>query len=216
MAGAPVLDGSIPSVNRPLEPNIESFQFPSGSDTVTMKLLFANDGPLTGSIDFGDGPQLPPPSDPNVGYPPGCNGSMKAYEGFWFTLLGGTLTAQRVQLGLWSAEIYNAWCKLLTPYQGWVCGDNWGGGGCANGLEAGCCTNPPDGGATVHLDCCKFQLCQANTGVCICDNAGCNANIPPILPQWADLLFDMHLSGTNLDGSITGPLGNHNVHLVQQ
>jgi hypothetical protein len=46
---------------------IESFQFPDGSDSVTLTLSFNVDGTVTGTVQFGSAPLLAPPTDPNVG-----------------------------------------------------------------------------------------------------------------------------------------------------
>jgi len=52
------------------------YQFPSGSTRFELELQRGSEGSgsaLVGSLTFGEGAPLPPPTDPDVGYPPGTN-----------------------------------------------------------------------------------------------------------------------------------------------
>jgi hypothetical protein len=52
------------------------YQFPSGSTRFELELQRGSEGSgsaLVGSLSFGEGAPLPPPTDPDVGYPPGTN-----------------------------------------------------------------------------------------------------------------------------------------------
>lgn len=86
-----------------------------------MTLAFAADGTVTGTVFFGNGPPLAPPTDPNVGYPPGYVGNIAVVpttvsplEDFAFTVLGGTYTPPRLTLGIDTAELWKKWCELQT------------------------------------------------------------------------------------------------------
>lgn len=52
------------------------YQFPSGSTRFELELRPGSEGSglaLVGTLTFGEGPPLPPATDPDVGYPPGTN-----------------------------------------------------------------------------------------------------------------------------------------------
>jgi hypothetical protein len=50
---------------------LENYRLMSGSDVVTVAMQLPHGpGTVTGSVAFGAGPLLAPPTDPNVGYPP--------------------------------------------------------------------------------------------------------------------------------------------------
>ncbi|HEY8091570.1 MAG TPA: hypothetical protein VIF09_27080, partial [Polyangiaceae bacterium] len=97
---------------------IESFKFPDGSDTVVMTLAFATDGTVTGTVFFGDGPALAPPTDSDVGYPPGLESQGQPtlpddlLEGFAFTVLTGKYPSPRLTLGVDPGELWKQWCGL--------------------------------------------------------------------------------------------------------
>ena len=209
----------------------EAFQFPSGSDTVVLTLSFAGDGTVTGTVFYGDGPPLPPPTDPNVGYPPYFNDEClppgpfaeltPTLEGFAYTLFGGKYSAPRVTLGgIDPREVVKAWCELQTPGYDpssgkWDCLPNTGAAGlgapntsrfCDGGDN--CAYIPPDGGWT-PVNCLKMDMCISSQGACTCDTTSCT--YPLVAPTRAPE-FDMQLNGTHLDG--TGAFGV--VHLIQQ
>ena len=55
---------------------IQSFMFPDGTDTVVMTLAFAADGTVTGTVFFGTGPVLAPPTNPERGLSAGSHGRL--------------------------------------------------------------------------------------------------------------------------------------------
>lgn len=203
---------------------IESFQLASGSDSVAFTLT-TNAGVVTGTVTYGDGPQPPAPTDPNGVYPPTYVNSQQSgpnlggtlapqnyIEGFHFTIAGGTTDGSRVRFGTQSTELFKPWCELQTqtwsegnngapPY---ACLPNWGFQSDAASCSS---TNPADASQTITYPCEKLALCEG-ASVCTCDASSCD--VPTTTP---DISFDMVFTPGALDGSITGSLGNENVHL---
>src|SRR5258708_7537979 len=86
---------------------IESFQFADGSDTLAMTLAVQPDGSVKGTVVFGSKPSPPPPTNPDVGYPPGADllGMGVAQpgffgEGFPYTAEKTSLDGGRLELGV--------------------------------------------------------------------------------------------------------------------
>jgi hypothetical protein len=206
---------------------IESFMFPDGSDTVVMTLSFAADGAVTGTVFFGDGPALAPPTDPNVGYPPGFSGDTPGapLEGFDFTVLKGTYAAPpRVHLQVDPAEQWKQWCELQTTIYPEY--NSTSDGGCGVLLGYGClpnavtqfgsscawgpsCQQP----AVTPVDCGKLALCGP-LGPCECTATSCTVQVGPT----GSVAFDMQLASGSLNGSTTGIERSQalNVHLTRQ
>jgi hypothetical protein len=205
---------------------IESYMFPDGSDTVVMALMFASDGSITGTVFFGDGAPLAPPTDPNVGYPPGYNGppgDPRGMEGFAFTALDGSYAAPRARLGIQPTEMWKQWCEIQTTiypqYNGTTdggCG-NFLGYGCLPNAATMCCSNCQwsscDHPAWTNIDCEKLRLCGELPVTCVCTSTSCTV---PLTPP-GNVAFDMQLVAGALSGSVSG-LGNSvlNVHLTRQ
>jgi hypothetical protein len=99
----------------------EAYTFmPDGSDRVRLTI----DANGQGTLEVGNAALLPPPTDPNVGYPPGLvidspelapalTGQL--VEGFLFPIYATRVQADRIQLGAQSTDLYAAWCALQTP-----------------------------------------------------------------------------------------------------
>ena len=206
---------------------VESYMFPDGSDTVQMALRFAQDGTITGTVRLGDLPLYPPPTDPNVGYPPGIMPGSEAYEGFEFTIVKGAYTSPRVQLWLVEREVYKQWCELQTTIY-----PIYNGGTCDGGVPLSYNCLPNAGGGEVQgnpgqcdyftacsypqmtiIDCGKFKLCtQPGLAPCTCTATQCT--VPLVAPEANS--FDMTLSGSSLDGSTSFFGGPFDVHLSKQ
>ncbi len=240
--GAPTGDGTGADASSPLPLSgtyvgyIESFSFPDGSDAVSMTLVFAGDGTVTGSITFGDGPPLPPPTDPDVGYPPGLvttPGMALPFEppveGFAFTALQASYAAPRVRAQLDPREVWKQWCQLQTTIYPQYNGDSDGGCGALEGY--GCLPNAgfggledagPDGGCGWYscqqpwtpIDCGKEALCLPNGSPCTCTATSCTV----VVGTTGAVSFDMQLASGHLDGSVTGIEASQvlNVHLTRQ
>lgn len=179
---------------------IENFTFPDGSDTMTLVVHAESNDSITGTLTFGTRAAPPPPTDPNVGYPPGAEPNPltpASIEGFHYTLVGGKLTGTRVQFGVSTLELWKAWCALQTPEpppagstgEPWGCNPrSFGGPGessppvCVGGQSSG------------QVDCGKAAICTSD--VCDCTMTACTVDRP--MP---DLTFDMQWNGGRLDGS---------------
>lgn len=232
--------GGSPDSSSPSPPSgvytgyIASYMFPDGSDTVKMTLTFDGSGDVTGTVYFGNAAPLPPPTDPNVGYPPGYSAFGNAttpYEGFDFTVLGGTYAASpRVQLSIYQQEIWKAWCALQTAYPEYA----WDGeadAGCTGSVTGYACL--PLGGsftssgtqcsistcedpAGMPVDCGKLTLCGALGGsACTCDASACSDPTP----STGNVAFDMRLDGDMLSGTVTGLASGstpYDVYLTRQ
>jgi hypothetical protein len=208
---------------------IESFKFPDGSDTVIMSLTFADDGKVTGTVFFGDSPALAPPTDPNLGYPPGYTGlpdpGRSTLESFAFTVLGAIYASPRVTLGFDANELWKAWCGTQTTIYPKYNGESDGGCGPLIGYgclpdigygqgTGGCTWYSCDQPANTPVDCGKLALCGGQgPNPCTCTATSCTVSAP-VTPG---ITFDMQLVSGALDGSEQGIGGSAlNVHLVKQ
>ncbi|HTV19294.1 MAG TPA: hypothetical protein VMG12_11500 [Polyangiaceae bacterium] len=126
------------------------YQFPSGSTQIVLDVAGADgtssqDGPVAGSIRFGEGDALPAPTDPDSGYPAGVSydallqyggegigvafiddGTLPPFEGVDYPIstrgeliseeTGETTAADGVVSFTFSAnQPLDAWCQLQTP-----------------------------------------------------------------------------------------------------
>jgi hypothetical protein len=98
----------------------EAYTFmPDSSDRV--RLTIGADG--QGTVEVGDAALLPPPTDPNVGYPsrgqPQSDGSglnSGLAGGVLYPIYAARVQESRIQAGLKPNDYYGAWCALQTPY----------------------------------------------------------------------------------------------------
>jgi hypothetical protein len=192
---------------------VENHYFPSGSDEVRIVIT---DGAPSGHVVFGNG-MPPPPPDPNTGYPPSSGGGaagaagagarpgFEVYEGFRYTILAGNVTRDRVRFKVESRELWKEWCALQTPVP---LQDGSGGYGClpnrgyaSDGTRCWLDDN-------TEVNCGKAQLCSF--GVCECTAQSCKAS------GYGDTVFDLDHRSNELDGSVNGIFGLHNVRLTQE
>jgi hypothetical protein len=173
---------------------VENYQFASGSDAIALHLDPAMGTSVTGQARFGDAPDLPPATDPDVGYPsdlPAYGTPVKTQEGFDFTLENATLSTDRIQFSVLGDEVWNTWCSLQTPVlsQG------------ADPPFYGCLPNSytpdPCTAGGVSVDCGKLRLCTFEN-VCTCDASGC------VGAGSGKLDFDLSIEGDKAHGSVTG------------
>jgi hypothetical protein len=192
---------------------VENYAFADGSDTVVMT-LDAVTAQVAGHVTFANSSPPPPPTDPDVGYPPGTSDPNfpMIYGGFSYSLLAGTFDGQRLKFNVAPRELWKQWCELQTSYADEVnpgnygCLPNWGGG--STGGQ--CYQQNPATHEVVYVDCEKLQLCAfLGSMVCHCCAEGCTADMENAVS------FDMVLAPPNADGSVD--LGGvHNVHLTLQ
>jgi hypothetical protein len=178
---------------------LENAQLSNGSNRLTMTLSVGPDGVANGTLLLGDGALLAPPSDPNVGFPPGTQfptfpSPLGFFEGFPYTMLDGHLSGSKLTFGLADAELWAQWCSLQKP------------------LSA---SHVPDGGViysctSTNLDSSRSHFYLCSSYACDCSATACRgAQIPP------NLSFALTISGATADGTISGELGDHAVHFVR-
>ncbi len=193
---------------------IENLVWPSGSDALRVVIRAANASHVCGTVTFGQGTPPPPPTDPEVGYPPGYEQGGPTptlqdalFEGFPMALLEGKATEFRLQFGATSRELWKSWCELQTSYVTST--------GLYNCLPEPSeeTFSPPSGcsevtrdGTYLPLDCGKLALCLTLYPVCTCSIDGCT------VPPYPEVRFDMRITGGAAQGSVAfGQL--HNLYL---
>ncbi|MFO0588160.1 MAG: hypothetical protein U0441_11500 [Polyangiaceae bacterium] len=186
---------------------IENYKFPSGSDHLTVRITGVVDGVATGTVRLGDAPDLPPPTDPDVAYPPDYSATHHGeigpkdgapYEGFDYTLQDGVYTATRLKGHMFGTEVWNAWCALQTPYE---LPSSPGMYKCTpNGPETWDFDNNVCTDNGIQFDCGKQQLCSGIT--CECDADHCHGSMTD-----QKLVFDLKIEGGQAHGSVEGLLG---------
>lgn len=97
----------------------EAYTFgPSNSDRIRLVL----DSQGHGTVQVGSDALLPPPTDPNVGYPPGATtkdtlvDTSSLIGGVLYPVYAAQVQANRIQIGLKPNDYYGAWCALQTSY----------------------------------------------------------------------------------------------------
>jgi hypothetical protein len=210
---------------------LENAQFSNGSNRLKMTLSVASDGTATGTMLLGDGALLQPPTDPNVGYPPGVMfptaGPLGFFEGFPYTMLGGKRSGSTLTFRLGEYELWKQWCSMQKSYiearypDGgalYSCTPNAGPGFGGDGSCTINVTNPTTM-QSVPVECGKAELCS-NTP-CVCSATACRVwdwMDPQVVDELAgepDLSFDLSINGATADGTMSGELGDHPVHFVR-
>ncbi len=199
--------------------HLVNHQFTDGSDALTMTLDFAANGTVTGSLLLGSGSILQPPTDPNVGYPPGNLGQVVAVEGFPYTILDGTSIGPHLTFHVAESEVWTQWCALQTSYPvlsfdggpAYTRGPNFYS--CSPSYpnqslgfdSSGCYVDD------VPINCGKSNLCMH--GVCQCSATGCQVDTN----SGADIALDLDLllPNTRAAGTITGEFGTYDVRFTR-
>jgi hypothetical protein len=201
-----------------------------GPTTVVMTLAFSSSA-VTGTVFFGDGPPLAPPTNPDVGYPAGYTGvgyGPLPRKGYPFTVLKGTVDGSRVTLQVNTKELYAKWCELQTMtyrwpgYAGSVYGCMPQGGGSLDPESdgpLGCITTPQEG-APMPIDCVKAMLC-GSADVCTCSATGCTRTLstaPDVPLGDGPVQFVMERTGDAMNGTVVGlhdSVEGFNVHMTR-
>jgi hypothetical protein len=188
--------------------HLDGLQLPSGSTAVRLVISGANSLRVCGTMILGEEQApWPPPTNPDVGYPPDvANNAEHAFssyisvlEGVPLTLVGGRATPPRLRFRA-SYGQWREWCALQTPYpcEGvaapeYYCVPARGSGGLAPRVrytQEGCIADY--GGKTIAVDCGKAALCFG--GPCTCDAKACSA--PPL---WG-MNYDVLVRGDTIEG----------------
>ena len=156
---------------------IDGYQFPSGSNMIRLALGI---GQITGMVVLGDGPALPPATDPNVGYPPDYHLANGVYwaEGFAYSIVYGKAAPWQLQFAIQNNELWSDWCAEQTPVAGSsTCLPNWPGDHIigTNGSPDQCYQQDPANGRKTVVDCGKYDLCITYP-VCACSAPACVLN----------------------------------------
>ena len=188
---------------------------PSGSNALKLEITRDDQDGVTGKMLFGEG-LLPPPTDPNVGYPPNISlspypgsASIIVVEGFPYPLRTGSLSQSHLSVNVSNFAPWADWCALQTSPDGQ--------GRCVQNLpeqyndDGIHCTE----GASDPINCGKLWLCGLEYPVCTCDKTGpCK-----LAPLGADLgmTVDVTISGDMASGHINiNGFGDKTVHLTKQ
>lgn len=187
---------------------VENFQFRSGSDAIRIDIDSVAGGEIHGSVRFGTGPSLSPPTDPHVGYPPSADplphyDTTLPYEGFDFTMLGAQLTERRLRFSIDPRELWTGWCELQTSYRlvpdadAYSCIPNE-----STTFSSVCLlgTQPADCG---YLDLCKWMVCD-------CGESGCTVDARPSID------FDFVVEPQAANGSMSRDGIISNVRLTRE
>ncbi|MEP6653449.1 MAG: hypothetical protein ABJA82_08835 [Myxococcales bacterium] len=98
---------------------VEAFTFRSGTDRVRVVLSPTGDGWLQ----VGDGDPVPPPSDPNIGYPPVVRENplpafgTSLFDAVAYSITGARVEAERLRFDFDFMSVYGKWCELQTLVQ---------------------------------------------------------------------------------------------------
>jgi hypothetical protein len=175
---------------------------PGFSYTFTVTIRQDAAGALGGTLRFGTGPDLLPPTNFDVAYPPGWFGMggpgySGVAEGFDYTLRSVRLDDRRLQFGVSTFELWPVWCSHQTPIADVY---NPGRYKCApNGSVS--CREVTGTGIVCYLagqpiDYGKLELCMSP--VCTCDSVACR-----VASYEDSITFDLFLDGENASGAST-------------
>jgi hypothetical protein len=197
---------------------IEDVTFPSGSTVVKMTLPEDGRCPIEGTITFGEGPPLPPVTDPDVGYPPGIAPS--AYvtylaEGNPFHMLNVMQLGAGFRFEVAHSEIWTSWCSMQTALDPGsnTCGHDW----TTREGPDGCSLLDPTTNQWTPIDCGKMYLCNRQQW-CRCDATGCavGARPPseaPVLGTDIKVLLP-EVTGDKINGMASGTI-NGFIHFTR-
>jgi hypothetical protein len=162
-----------------------------------------------GSVTIGDGPALPPATDPDVLYPPESgSGGRSDYVGFgpapalqdpWLgyehRMLQVQASATRLAFTILYSELMRPWCQLQSAVAGsYSCLPTITGVTSLDSEGKQCLATGPDT-PDITVPCFKVQYCS--TYVCFCHDGQCDASL-----QGRQAQFELHWDGAALEGSL--------------
>jgi hypothetical protein len=191
----------------------EAYLFSDGSDRVRLVL----DAEGHGTVQVGARALVPPPSDPNVGYPSGPwnfennNDLVRPLPGFEYPVYRARVEAERVRLDVDSHDAWRDWCAMQTPIAINSSGEHICVPELTNSMGDGCKYVDPGTGAVVPVDCLRAVLCQIEPPcpsctdetypVCRCSATSCAIrSVTDRYPVQIDGALDE--SGTRLVGTM--------------
>jgi hypothetical protein len=196
---------------------VENFKFGSGSDRVRLVFTADDSGQIAGTVTFGNGIAPPPATDPDVGYPPGMNGTTSMpneyLEGPSYAIRSGSLQSNRLRLTIDMIELWTGWCALQpAPTDGSeTCIPNHFFSFDSDATHTTCILHPT-AEESVPFNCVKWDLCMMSMA-CKCSPAGCVANYED---SGYKTSFDVFLANGTGSGSMSGNiLSDHNVHFTK-
>jgi hypothetical protein len=169
---------------------IEAYSFPSDSGRIRIEL----DGQGQGTVQFGDGNALPPPTDPDAVYPPAAANDdydeptyKRVYEQIVYPVHETRLDDTRLRLQIDRYDAFSDWCAIQTPIYDelndrYSCIPNTG--------EYDCVVEE-----RTPIGCAKANLCGRP---CVCTETSCAIEGTSIIKLDGALSDD----GTQLEGSI--------------
>ena len=193
---------------------VEAYAFWSGTDRIHLSL----DATGNGSFRVGDGADLPPPTNPDVGYPAAVasdaatlgigDRTENVFDGVAYPVANSRVESERIRLTVDPHSAFVAWCAMQTPaldpgatpplYSCVVDGV---------GLKpTGECITIREG-QEEPIDCGKVVIC---TYGCVCDALSCSAG-----PSYSPIELDAALDdgGHNLVGTLL--LGDYGVRTLR-
>lgn len=213
-------DGQLPIVGT-WEGYIENFKFESGSDAIRVTIVAATAAKVCGRVTLGEGEPPAPPTNSELGYPPGYEAvpppflsgflTVQRAEGAPLSFVGGKMTGERFTFGADWRELWKPWCALQPPVS---LGDGLGYGcldviGSTMNVDGGC-TYQDRSRQTFPVDCGKLELCTKR--ICSCTASACDLE-----PQ-AAWNFDLRITDDRATGSVKRDgldSALHNVYLTR-
>jgi hypothetical protein len=203
---------------------LDGVELQDGSNRLAMTLSLAADGRATGTLLLGDGALLQPATDPDKGYPPGVQfplpgGPLGFFEGFRYPMEDGVSTGSTLTFRVAEFDLWAQWCNLetktylLAPFESadggtlYSCEPN----ASFNQNSTACSFVDPGTGKEIPVDCGKFELCTGNSP-CACSATGCRE---AMTSNQLYIEFALVISGSKADGTVSGALGDHQVHFVR-
>ena len=173
-----------------------------------------------GTLEVGEGPALPPPGDPSIGYPVESYAAFR--NGFKYPVHGARIEAGRIRFGISPADVFGAWCALQTP----VLNPDDGTYGCLpllgesmNLAEGTCALLDWRNDVQIPVDCGKLALCLSDP-VCTCTASACGPGQfgDPVTLAGYSVLVDAALeaNGTSLVGTLVYDAQRITIRLQKQ